>query len=109
MRKHRQGPFIFAGQAAGRPLGKNALRLMVEAAGYGQATIHGFRAAFSTWAGECTDFAREIVEASLAHRVGNAVERAYRRGDFFNKRRALMEAWGAFCTAAAAGGEIRVA
>jgi integrase len=44
-------------------------------------TVHGFRSSFRDWVGEDTDFPREIAEAALAHQVGNAVERAYRRGD----------------------------
>ena len=59
-------------------------------------TVHGLRAAFSTWAREQTDFPREIVEASLAHAVGNAVEQAYARTTFFDKRGALMTAWDEF-------------
>ena len=55
------------------------------------ATVHGFRSAFRDWAGERTHFPREIAEAALAHLVGDAVERAYRRGDALEKRRELME------------------
>ena len=57
------------------------------------ATVHGFRASFSTWANETTEHPREIVEASLAHTIGDAVERAYRRGDYLAKRKALMDGW----------------
>jgi len=60
------------------------------------ATVHGFRASFSTWANETTEHPREIVEASLAHTVGDAVERAYRRGDYLAKRKALMDDWAKF-------------
>jgi hypothetical protein len=48
---------------------------------------------FSTWAGEETVFAREVIEAALAHVIGNKVEAAYQRGDRFEKRRALMNEW----------------
>ena len=57
------------------------------------ATVNGFRSTFRDWAGEETDFAREVVEQALAHKVGNEVERAYRRGDALEKRRAVMTAW----------------
>lgn len=57
------------------------------------ATVHGFRSTFRDWAGDCTDFPREIIETALAHRLGSAVERAYRRGDALEKRRQLMKAW----------------
>lgn len=49
------------------------------------------------WAGECTIYPREIAEAALAHLVGDETERAYRRGDALEKRRALMESWASFC------------
>jgi len=39
-----------------------------------------------------------VAEAALAHTIGNKVEAAYRRGDLFDKRRKLMDAWAAFCT-----------
>lgn len=67
------------------------------------ATVHGFRSAFRDWATEETDHAREVAEAALAHAVGDAVERAYRRGDALEKRRKLMADWAAFC----GGGEER--
>jgi len=62
-------------------------------------TVHGFRSSFRDWASEATSFPHEVCEQALAHTIGSAVERAYRRGDLFEKRRQLMEAWGEFCTA----------
>ena len=61
-------------------------------------TVHGFRSSFRDWVGEETEFPREIAEAALAHQVGNAVERAYRRGDALEKRRELMEVWESYLT-----------
>lgn len=61
-------------------------------------TVHGFRSTFRDWAAERTGFPGEIAEAALAHTVPNAVEAAYRRTDFFDKRRDLMQAWGCFAT-----------
>jgi hypothetical protein len=66
-------------------------------------TVHGFRSAFRDWAGERTSFPCEIAEAALAHLVGDAVERAYRRGDALEKRRRLLTAWAQFCEADARG------
>jgi integrase len=60
-------------------------------------TVHGFRSSFRDWAGEATSFPREIAKAALAHVAGDATERAYRRGDSLEKRRAVMEAWASFC------------
>jgi len=59
-------------------------------------TVHGFRSSFRDWAGEASNFPREVAEAALAHNVGDATERAYRRGDALEKRRKLMEAWAGY-------------
>jgi hypothetical protein len=65
--------------------------------GRDDVTAHGFRSTFRDWAAECTDFRSEVVEMALAHTIENKVEAAYRRGDLFQKRRQLMEAWARFC------------
>ncbi|WP_241491165.1 tyrosine-type recombinase/integrase [Sphingomonas sanguinis] len=56
-------------------------------------TVHGFRSSFADWAAECTNVPKEVTEKALAHRIPNAVEAAYRRTDFFEKRRDLMATW----------------
>lgn len=61
---------------------------------------HGFRATFKTWASEQTNFPREVIEMALAHTIENKVEEAYQRGDLFEKRAKLMQAWGDYCTRA---------
>ena len=60
------------------------------------ATPHGFRTSFSTWAAERTGFDSQLVEAALHHADENKVRKAYQRTDFLDKRGPLMEAWGAF-------------
>ena len=60
-------------------------------------TVHGFRSSFRTWVAEETSFPGEVAEAALAHQNRNEVERAYQRGGLLEKRRKLMEAWGAYC------------
>lgn len=60
-------------------------------------TVHGMRSSFRDWAAEQMSMPGEIAEAALAHAVPNAVEAAYRRTTFFDKRREVMEAWGSFC------------
>ncbi len=60
-------------------------------------TVHGFRSSFRDWAGEYTAFPRDLAEMALAHTVGDATERAYRRSDLFEKRRDLMNAWATLC------------
>jgi integrase len=101
-----EGEFVFG---SGRGLGKNALLKQLKRMGRTDLTIHGFRATFKTWASEHTAFQNEIVEAALAHVVGNKVEQAYRRGDMFDKRRRLMQQWATFCTTVPAQASSNVA
>lgn len=61
-------------------------------------TVHGFRSSFRDWCAAETDFDPMAAEMSLAHSVGNAVTRAYLRGDLFDKRRKIMDAWARFAT-----------
>jgi integrase len=61
------------------------------------ATVHGFRSSFRDWAGNVSNFPREVVETALAHVIGDRAEQAYRRSDALDKRRELMEAWAAYC------------
>lgn len=60
------------------------------------AVPHGLRSTFRDWVAERTTFAGEMAEVALAHRISNAVEAAYRRGDMVEKRRAMMDAWAGF-------------
>ena len=60
-------------------------------------TVHGFRSTFRDWAGDTTAHPRDVVEMALAHTVGSATERAYRRGRALEKRRELMVAWATYC------------
>lgn len=61
------------------------------------ATPHGFRSTFRDWAAETTHYPHAVAEMALAHTIKNAAEAAYRRGDLFQKRRALMDDWAVFC------------
>lgn len=58
---------------------------------------HGFRSTFRDWAAEKTSYPNEMAEMALAHAVGDKVEAAYRRGDMFEKRLAMMEDWAEWC------------
>jgi integrase len=60
-------------------------------------TVHGFRSSFRDWAAEQTAYPSDVIEMALAHTIANKVEAAYRRGDLFEKRRALMADWTAYC------------
>jgi len=93
----RSSDFVFPGIKPGRPLSNMSMLMVLRGLDL-DVTVHGFRSSFRDWAAEVTDFPSEVAEMALAHVVADAVERAYRRGDLFEKRRGLMEAWAGFCT-----------
>ena len=95
----RGNDFVFGGQKAGKPLSVMALEMVLRRMKIDEVTVHGFRSAFRDWAAECTNFSNEVCEAALAHVIKDKAEAAYRRGDLFDKRRKLMEAWAAYCAA----------
>lgn len=61
-----------------------------------KAVPHGFRSSFRDWISETTSYPHEVAEAALAHTIPNKSEAAYRRGDLFEKRRAMMNEWAEF-------------
>ena len=91
------GMLVFPGAKRGQPMSDaTMLKLMRQLRP--DAVVHGLRASFRTWAGEATDYPREVAEAALGHLVGDDVERAYARTTFFDKRRELMDDWSTFAT-----------
>jgi integrase len=99
--------FVFPGGKPGRPLSNMAMLKALARMGRGDLTTHGFRSTFRDWAAERTSFPAEVAEMALAHVVSDKVEAAYRRGDLFQKRRQLAEAWAKFCAAPApTGGKV---
>jgi integrase len=93
----QQGDLVFPGQRRGRPLSDMALLMLLRRMERGDLTAHGFRSTFSDWAAEQTNTPSEVREMALAHTVSDKVEAAYRRGDLFDKRRELAEAWAQYC------------
>jgi integrase len=103
MHEARVGDFVFPGQKPAKPLSVMALEMVLRRMKIKGVTVHGFRSAFRDWAAECTNFTNEVCEAALAHVIENKAEAAYRRGDLFEKRLKLMEAWAVFCAAPKTG------
>jgi integrase len=107
MEAMRRGEFIFPGQTGSRPLGDKAMLDERDAMGYDdRMTPHGARSTFRDWCGDKTNFPREVAEAALAHRVGNAAEQAYRRSTALEKRRQLMIKWAEFIDAPPMSSEV---
>lgn len=88
--------FIFPGRKAAKSISDMAMLELMRDMRNGY-TVHGFRSAFRDWAGDRTHFAREVIEACLAHGIKDKTERAYRRETAIDKRRALMTAWASYC------------
>ncbi|SDF12884.1 Integrase [Thalassobaculum litoreum DSM 18839] len=88
-------PYVFPGSKPKKPL-SNMVFLMALRRMKVEATAHGFRSAFRDWSAEKTNFARDVCEMALAHTINDKVEAAYRRGDLFEKRRELMNAWAGY-------------
>jgi integrase len=98
-------PYLFPGGRRGQGFSNMAMLKLLREMRPGM-TVHGFRSSFRDWVAEMTSFPRELAEVALAHIVGNAVERAYQRGDLFEKRRKLMEAWADFCERGVTSAEV---
>lgn len=113
-------PLIWPGQGLGKPMSDMTVAALVkkmhsaevaaDRSGWidprlGKVAVpHGFRSTFRDWAAEMTTYPNEMAEIALAHEVGSAVERAYRRGDQLEKRRAMMDDWAAHALSAVGGG-----
>src|ERR1700704_2311847 len=95
--KLKVGDFVFPGQTRNKPLSNMAMEMILRRMNVQAATVHGFRSSFRDWAGNVSNFPREITETALAHVVGDKAEQAYRRSDALEKRRKLMDAWSAYC------------
>ncbi|MCD6438123.1 MAG: tyrosine-type recombinase/integrase, partial [Halomonas sp.] len=96
--------FVFPGMKPSRPLSNMSLLQFMRGLGYGPSgdkgnyVPHGFRSSFRDWTGEVTSYPRDVAEMALAHAIENKVEAAYRRGDLFEKRRAMMQEWADYIT-----------
>ena len=91
----------------GAPLSDMTLTKLLRDCGLAdRATAHGFRSCFRDWASENTSAPHAVMERALAHVVADAVEAAYSRSDLLEKRRALLEQWGAFVTRPPGGAQV---
>jgi integrase len=103
--REANNPYLFIGQKRGAPLAHMGMLKLLAGSG---VTVHGFRSSFRDWCAERTNYPREVAEMALAHTIPDAVERAYRRGDLFEKRRQLMTQWARYCSSSPVAGEVVV-
>ena len=89
--------YVFPGGKVGKPLSNMAMSAVLKRMGRDSITVHGFRSTFSDYVSEQTSFSHETREHALAHQISDKAEASYRRGDQFEKRRKLMDAWASYC------------
>ena len=90
--------FLFPGRS-GKAMSNMGMAMLLRRMKREDLTVHGFRSSFRDWASEATSYPGDIAEAALAHTIASKVEAAYRRGDLFEKRAAMMKDWAAHCSA----------
>jgi integrase len=95
---------VFPGRLRDKPLGEGTMLTLLKSVS--PATVHGMRSSLRDWSEERTNFPGSVAEAALGHIVGDKVEAAYRRGDLFDKRRQLMDAWARHCTTPEESGKV---
>jgi integrase len=96
--RNEGSPWVFDSRGKGKPLSNMAMSNYLKGTlGFKEYTVHGFRSSFRDWAGETTGHSREVIEQSLAHSLADQTEAAYQRGDYLEKRRALMADWAKSC------------
>jgi len=93
----RQSDFLFPGGRTNKGLSNAAMDKLLQVTLNYECTVHGFRSSFRDWAGECTNYPRDLCEMALAHTIKDKTEAAYRRGEMLEKRRRMMNDWQKFC------------
>ena len=103
LKEGKRSAYVFPGQRRGKgvhkdkPISGMAMEMLLRRMKVDNATPHGFRSTFRDWAGDETNFEREVLEFCLAHSVGNKTEQAYRRSSAVEKRRLVLNAWAEYC------------
>lgn len=104
MPRSKDHDFIFP-SPRGKVLSDMTLLMIVRRLGV-DAVPHGFRSTFRDWAGEVTNYPRELAEVALAHVKGDATEAAYWRSDVLERRRRMMDDWAKFIEKPAPKGSV---
>jgi integrase len=90
---HARDGFLFpASKKRGAVMSDMTLSRLMERRGL-DARPHGFRSSLRDWLAEATDAPHEVAELMLAHVTDSGVVRSYRRTDYLEQRRALLERW----------------
>lgn len=89
-------PYLFPSlRTRDRPMSDNTINAALRRMGFGkdEMTAHGFRAMAATLLNEMGLWNADAIERQLAHAEGNAVRRAYTRGQYWEERVRMMQHW----------------
>jgi integrase len=89
--------YVFPGSRTGKPMSNMSMTSLLRRMDRGDITVHGFRSTFRDWTAEKTNYVRRVAETALAHQLTDSTEASYQRGDFIEKRAALMQDWADYC------------
>ena len=89
-------------------MSENTVRSALRRLGYGNddMTAHGFRAMARTMIAERLNLAPEVIEAQLAHAVGDTLGRAYNRTQFLDQRIDMMTKWASYLDSLRIGAQV---
>jgi integrase len=93
---NRRGGYIFPGTGDTPGVSDTAVRKQLHRT-HPELTVHGFRSTFRTWAGESRNFASEVCEMCLAHKIESTIAQTYNHTDYVEKRRVVMGSWSEYC------------
>ncbi len=91
-----QRRYVFPGRDPHKPMSDAAINAALRRMGYDtktEITGHGFRAMARTILHQDLGIAPEVIEHQLAHRVPDALGKAYNRTKFIKERRSMMQRW----------------
>ena len=97
MADHKMSDYVFPNRSNGKPLSNAGMSSVLKRLERTDITVHGFRSTFRDYVAEKTNTPGRIAEAALAHKLKDASEAAYQRGDLIEKREILMQTWANYC------------
>ena len=97
MADQKMSEYVFPNRATGKPMSNAGMSSVLKRLERTDITVHGFRSTFRDYVAEKTNTPGRTAEAALAHKLKDASEAAYQRGDLIEKREILMQLWGNYC------------
>jgi integrase len=97
MADNKMSDYVFPNRASGKPMSNAGMSSVLKRLERTDITVHGFRSTFRDYVAEKTNTPGRTAEAALAHKLKDASEAAYQRGDLIEKREILMQLWGNYC------------